>query len=164
MSPHLCDGRTHRRTEITTITVAAAIRDGIAVLLDRDGRALGKRIRLERFGEISAEARTAWEWHYAVRNMAQALASRTAARMADPWARRMNNLVASFRLRRFDRPLRGGRAFFDSYATHTWSEAAKRLVMQGHNRFRVRTRSGWERWAYTVSNNQQKRADGYAQR
>lgn len=81
-----------------------------------------------------------------------------------PWVRWAKNMVTSNRIRHERRPAICGRRMFDQYKTNSWPGAAKRLVMQGINRHRVRTRSGWERWAYTVTNNAQKRTIAREQR
>lgn len=144
--------------------VAVVMCRGGPALVDRDGRVLARGVCLDRLGPMTAEAAVAWAWHDSVRRMADCLNARLARDSADPWLRRAEGLAKSFALRGRGLPCRGGRRVFDRYATKTWPEAAKRLVEQGHNRLRVRSRSGWERWAYTVSNNEKKRAVAHERR
>lgn len=151
------------RFDIQTLIVAAVVQDGAAQLVDRQGRLIGGRVQVDRLGPMDAAAIEAWSWRLAARAMAGKLAARTANRLMEPWQQRAESLVASFRLRGLDLARRGGWCHFARYSTTTWEAAAKRLVQQIHNKMRVRSRSGWERWAYTVSNNQKKRADRYAQ-
>lgn len=139
----------------------AAILDGrTATLLARDGRRIGT-VALGRIGPVSPPALTRLRWHRAARMMVERLNARLDARQPSAWQRRAEGLAHSFRLRGHDRPYRGGRRHFDRYRTHTWHDAALRLVCQGLERRRVRTRTGWERWAYTASNNSEKRAEAY---
>lgn len=143
------------------LSVAAIVKDGVALLVDKQGRRIARATPLTEIGSLTDSGLLFCEWRNALRDMAHGLEGRTSRRTVHPWMKRAGNLAVSFRLRGYDRSQGSGRRMFDRYATHTWREAAQRLVMQGVNRFRVRNRSRWERWAYTVSNNQQKRADGH---
>lgn len=150
--------------QISVVSVAAIVANGRATLLDRHGNKTKQCMSIEDLGTLTPAGFFKVTWSRRAHAMVEALERRTTRRVSDPWMRRATNLAVSFRLRRLDGPRRSGRRRFDRYATTSWSEAARRLVMQGHNRFRVRNRSGWERWAYTVSNNEKKRVDAYEQR
>lgn len=146
------------------VVVSVVTLRGGPALVDRDGRVLARGVCLDRLGSMTADAAVAWVWHDSVHRMAGALHARVARGSADPWHRRAAGLSKSFALRGRVAPYRGGRRVFDRYTTRTWLDASKRLAEQGLNRLRVRSRSGWERWAYTVSNNQKKRAVAYERR
>lgn len=146
-----------------TLVAVVSLRDGLA-LVDRDGHMLARGVRQDRLGPMTAEAIFNWTWRDVVARMAKSVNARASSRRVDAWQRRADSLSKSFSLRGRDLEYRGGRRAFDRYRTTTWSEAANRLVEQGRNRLRVCSRSGWERWAYTVSNNQKKRAVAYERR
>jgi hypothetical protein len=149
---------TTRRSEIRMLAIPACVRGDLAVLLDRKGRRLCG-VRLDRLGPISEELTSELLWHYAAKAMTFRYAFVSLKQCNDPWLKRARSLSASYRLRRHDRSYQGGRKQFDRYPTHTWSDAAKRMVQQAYNRFRRRDRSGWVLWSHTVSSNQNKRAE-----
>ncbi len=144
--------------------VAVVMRCGSPALVDRDGRVLARCVRLDQLGPMTADALVEWAWHDTVKRFADCLNAREASLRANPWYRRADSLSKSFTLRGRDHYYGGGRRVFDRYKTKTWPDASKRLALQASNRHRVRSRSGWERWAYTVSNNQKKRAIAYERR
>lgn len=144
------------------LVVAAYARGNSVVLLDRTGRRIAT-LDSGRLGPLDATSQVRLRWREAVGRMAALLSSR-ALQKRDPWSRRAESLAGSFNKRRYDRDPLGGRARFEKYKTRDWEAASHRLMEQITNKYRVRSRSGWQRWSYTVSNNQAKRAVAYERR
>lgn len=153
-------GSPRNSSEFVMLSVAAIVDGRAAVLYARDGRRLCT-VSLSRIGPLHSDTERRLRWNRAANILTARVNSRVKSRSLDPWQRRAETLVKSFMLRGRDRPYRGGRRHFERYPTHTWHDAALRLVRQGFERHRVRTRSGWERWAYTASNNAEKRTEAY---
>lgn len=98
-------------------------------------------------------------WYLCAKKLVGRIESRAGPYRATAWERKASSMASSCALRRREsRRTIHARRKFDAYNTPTWRQAAERMVMQGINRWRVRARSGWERFAYTVANNAQKRA------
>ncbi len=147
---------------IQTVPVNAVMRGGHVYLIDRNGRRISSSHLLSNIvGEVSESVITKLSWDYAVRRMLSRCAGRrTAAKMSD-WDRKAETLSRSFLMRRrFGAFKAKGRQRFERYKTSDWETACKRVWQQGHNRYRRHSRSGWVRWAHTVSNNHNKRKGG----
>ena len=149
--------------QVVPLTIYGVVQNRTARLFDRDGRSLCS-VRVDRIGLPPKRVvrRIIW-WNWATR-MAQRARSFSQKRLADPWLRKAEVLAMSFRLRRRQQQYLGGRRRLDRFNTTTWHDAALRMVLQAHNRFRRFARSGWVRWSHTVSNNQNKRADAWRSR
>lgn len=152
---------TSSRRETRLVAVAALVNGERVRLMDRSGHPITAWIPTARLGPLDDAAAHSVLWTDCVRRMAYRVGRDATRGLTDPWLRRVISMVASFRLRRLHSAPGNGRRHFDQYPTTTWPAAAKRLVQQGHNRFRVRARTGWERWAYSASNNEKKRADAH---
>lgn len=143
-------------------TVAALIEGNRVQLLDRFGRRIAS-VNRERLGPLEQGVAVRMRWE----RTAKRLAIRAKQHFCAPrnaWSARAASLAASFNLRRYERDPLGGRKRFEKYRTTEWKDASHRLRQQITNRCRVRTRSGWQRWSYTVSNNQAKRVAAYERR
>lgn len=147
---------------IRQVTLNAIDQGEFVTLLDRKGRQIGCRRRLtELEGLLDPSAIPLWQWRWAVQRMRLRLSRRNERRCRTPWEKRTDSLAKSIGLRRRDRPYQPqGRQRFQSYPTHSWPEACRRLWTQGNNRFRRHSRDGWTRWTHTVSNNHNKRKGG----
>lgn len=150
-----------RLPRILTLTLAAVVRDGTAVLLDKHGRRIGA-VRVGRIGPLDGPATEKYLW----RAWANAEASRWGHRFRmglylehNAWARKAKNLAASFRLRKHRPPAVSHRRRLCNFLTKTWWDAAKRMQRDGHYQLRYSAMTGWEKWAMTVSRNENKRAD-----
>lgn len=148
--------------QLRQVTVNAIDVGNGVILVDRHGEQICRRKRLvDLQGNVPAAVLKAWQWRFAAQGMKNRLSSRCSSRDLTPWERRTQSLAASFRLRRrFPLTKARSRQRFQRYSTHTWDDACSRLWQQGHNRFRRHARTGWERWAHTVSNNHNKRKGG----
>lgn len=146
--------------EVTALSITAIVVGGKATLLDRHGRRLCG-VKLDRLGVPDPAVIRGRLWaDWAKLAMVRAFgASQKSSR--DPWRRKAENMAASFRLRRRQKPYLGGMRRLDNFSSPTWHSAALRMVQQAHNRLRRFERSGWVRWSHTVSNNQNKRADAW---
>jgi len=146
--------------QLVTLTVTAAVSGDRAVLLDKSGRKVG-HVKISRIGQLGDRAAREYLWHVWARSVIGRYGFRLQMKLLDDtyddWHRKARALAASFRLRKHNVPRRTERRRLNRHVTTTWWEAAKRMVWQGHNRFRYRVRSGWVRWANTVSRNQNKR-------
>jgi hypothetical protein len=139
------------------VVPVAVIRSGSrATLVDRNGRTLRSNVAIARLGPADENVLSDYLW----RRWAQYAIDRTRFDAeGDPWTRKALVLVKSFRLRRHGKPCRSSRRQGDRFKSGTWPEAADRMWMQAHNRYCRHRRTGWERWAWTVSGNQNKRAE-----
>lgn len=151
---------------VCEVKLLAVATDNGVTLLDRQGRAIGptiKRPRLE--GPIDWRCAQHCLWRVAAQRMAATISRHIASRRAVPWLRRADSLAKSFKLRGQDRCRPRARQKFERFPTTEWQSASKRMWQQGHSAQRYHGRSGWIRWASTVSNNHNKRKGGkYARR
>jgi len=144
------------------LSVLAIVRGGRALVLDRHGRPISSRqIALDRItGEIDRGALDDWAWLDAANRMTRALVGKVSSRFKDPWRRRAEALETSIRLRARDDQRRRTRSTLDKFPTHTWDEAGHRMAQQGLSSYRWHSRSGWQRWAQTATNNFNRRRRG----
>lgn len=149
---------------IQHVLVTAVVHNKRATLVDAQGRVICRNVELARLGKAADEAslQERWEWRHAAARMKACVTGRITRRTAhgNPWQRKADCLAKSFQRRSTDHVRPRGRCRFEQYNTTTWDEAAKRMLQQGYNRFRYLSRSGWHRWAYTVSNNHNKKMGG----
>lgn len=141
------------------LSVAAIVTDEGAVLVDRHGRTLSStRVNLDRIGPVESKTVLIDRlWRATIQRLINRLWQRAKSRCADPWSKRADGLVKSFRLRLYnERPI-GPRVRLENFPTTTWWAAAKRMVWQGHNRARRHDMTGWIHWAHTASNNTNRR-------
>jgi hypothetical protein len=148
-------------TDFQMLSIPAVVRNGKAVLLDRQGNALAKGVPLHCVtGEFDKQLAERWMWFLAAQRLSWRYFAGHRGKVRNPWVKKANNLAASFRLRSYDLTRPRGRCRFEQYPTHTWKDAAKRMWHQGNNHYRLYTRSCWARWAHTVSSNHNKRVGG----
>jgi len=145
---------------IVTLQISALVHGEKAVLIDCDGRQLGANaIPLRRLQPAGSRgvARILWtDTAASLSQQANAKASHAHKRTA--WDRKINNLAGSYRLRSRDISLPRGRRRSQEYPTTDWPGAVDRMVEQAHNCYRYNSRSGWVRWSYTVTKNENRRA------
>lgn len=104
-------------------------------------------------------------WEVAFAKALDRLATRKARLSQSPWDRRIESLACAFRKRLLPvRTGRGGTRRNGIYQTGTWDDACHRMVMQGINKVRRSSATGWGRWAMTVASNSAHRAMAYEQR
>ncbi len=149
-------------SEVRLLTIPALIRGDIAILLDNKGNAIRHGVSLSRItGSLDPAVEDRWRWKVAASRLGgKCFRQMLSKRESDPWVRKADSLEKSFYLRSFDQVNPTGKCRFEKYRTHTWEEAATRLWHQGNNRARRHSRSGWIRWAHTVSSNHNKRKGG----
>ena len=148
--------------EIRMLTVPAMIRGNLAILLDNKGNVIRHGVSLSRLtGPLAPAVEDRWRWEFAANRMAgKCFWQMQSKKDSDPWVQKAGSLAKSFHLRSFDCVNPTGKCRFEKYATCTWEEAATRLWHQANNRARRHSRSGWIRWAHTVSSNHNKRKGG----
>jgi len=144
---------------IITLAVVAVIDGDKVTLLDRKGRVLRDGIALSEVQVADRGAVECYLWRRWAAAADRGNSRNREEKLADPWTRKAVTLSASFRLRRHAPPPQSNRRRFQEYPTKTWPEAATRMWMQGHNRWRRHDRSGWVSWSHSVSSNQNKRAE-----
>lgn len=131
------------------------------ILVDKHGHKL-RSVRADQLAyEPIAGLVEKWSWELQAKRMAFALARQIhEARNLSSWQRKTDSLAKSFCLRSYDLTRPTGWCHFESYPTHTWPDACHRMREQCFNRVRLNQRTGWQRWAATVSNNHNKRKGG----
>jgi hypothetical protein len=151
-----------KEMRLRTLTVNAIECAGQVFLIDRLGRKISRSLDPAQIeGQLQRDTLVRLQWAASVRRMQAKLKTRLSRRQLDVWMQKASSLAASFRLRRrFCRPKPVSRQRFERYLTDTWSDACTRLVMQGINRNRRHSRSGWVRWSHTVANNHNKKRGG----
>lgn len=144
------------------ITVHAIEIGGMLVLVDRHGERISRAIEWkEIIGGRSEKILAKWQWNAVAKRMAASSQRHHQSHTNCPWARKADSLASSFRIRRrFRSPPVRRRQRFESYTTSSWSDACKRLSMQGTNRSRRHRWNGWVRWSHTVANNHNKKKGG----
>lgn len=147
---------------IRQLSVYAVLHGDVVILIDHLGRPISRRRRRSDFErDLAPSVPEVWAWRFAVRRMKSQFTVRCTRRQKPPWQAKADSLAVAFRIRARSRPIKArSRQRFERYATSTWKAASKRLWEQGHNCFRRHSRSGWVRWAHTVSNNHNKRQGG----
>lgn len=147
--------------DIRLMNVPVLVDGDSLVIVSGSGRRLSRNIRLTELNSCPDAILFRYpHWQRAanrMRNRAEAAVQRHAG---GDWTQKAHTLAASVRLRRRDDRRVRARRRFESYRTQTWDEAANRMWMQAHNRFRHYHRSDWHRWAITVANNHNKRQGG----
>lgn len=146
--------------QIVTLQISALIDGEKAVLVDGSGRQLGtEAFALRRLHPAGASGVARCLWKHTAGSLAQKAHFKAShAHRRTAWDRKINNLVGSFRLRSRDITLPRGRRRFEEYPTTDWPAAVRRMVVQAHNGYRYNSRSGWVRWSYTVTKNENRRA------
>jgi hypothetical protein len=152
------------KIEITQVQVHARINGNRLRFIDLNGKAISRWLnKSDVSGVLNETVEESPNWEQSVKRMVWRFESRTALRKGSPWQAKASTLAASFRIRGQMLDWRReptGRRHFEQYGTKTWEAATKRLWTQGHNRFRRYARTGWARWAATVSNNHNKKKGG----
>jgi hypothetical protein len=148
--------------EVRVIPLLAVTDGERAWLLDRHGRLLRSAVRVGDINSVadpSSALSLIWK-RTAIRiaNTLKARVVRATPSRLSPWLAKATVLAASFRQREREHARPRARCRFEVYKTSTWPMAAERMAYQVRNRFRMDQRSSWDRWAYTVANNQNKRA------
>lgn len=151
---------------VCEVTLLAVATDRGMTLLDRQGRAIGCTIKQSRLeGPINRRSAEPCLWRSAAQRMVGTALRRVESQQSCPWFKRANSLAKSFKLRGLEHCRPRSRQRFESFPTTTWTNAANRMWQQGNSAQRYHGRSGWTRWASTVSNNHNKRKGGkYARR
>lgn len=148
---------------IVELQVHAVIKENRVQIVDRQGQRIGRsRSLIELVGPLDEVVGKRLRWEQATQRMVWRLASRATTRAKTPWQVRTDSLAASFRLRGRMRSTEAdptGRRHHEAYLTITWKDAVGRMWAQANNRFRRHARTGWAKWACTVSNNHNKRKD-----
>ena len=150
------------RLKLKTVSLLAVVDGNRAWLLDQAGRPIRNAIAFDRVTSVADSSKAnRLIWSRTADRISKSLKTRVKRSMPcqmSPWMTKAESLAKSFRHRGREQRRPRGRCRFEVYATTTWSDAAKRMADQIRNRFRVDQRTSWDRWAFTVSNNQNKRA------
>lgn len=150
------------RLELKTISLLAVVDGNRAWLLDQAGRPIRNAIAFDRVTSVADSSKAnRLIWSRTADRVCKSLKARVKRNLPSqksPWMAKAETLAVSFRRRDREQRRPRGRCRFEVYATTTWSDAAKRMADQIRNRFRLDQRTSWDRWAFTVSNNQNKRA------
>jgi len=155
-----CESHTCQSVKVVTLKITAVTDGSRAFLCDSRGRRLNSQaFALERLRPADPETVRTLPW----RHVADLIVTRENLKACyvqkrTSWDKKINNIIGSFRLRSRDLHLpRSRRRHFERFATTRWSSAAARMVVQARNCHLYNSRSGWVRWSYTVTKNQNRR-------
>jgi hypothetical protein len=156
--------------KVKRVRVTVAVRGGKVALLGADGRLLCNWVKptgLYR-GDIADAGRLRrWRtWIVTKTHTCKTQIGRSVNESADPWRRKIKAWVTGSRLRGLDmvRP-RGTTRGVRNRPRDSWDDAVTTMWHQVHNRLRRHSRSGWDKWCASVSNNSNKRRGArYGQR
>ncbi len=141
--------------EIRKITIHAVVDGEWLIPIDSEGNRLSTKIRTALVSDqLGSRARDNLIWMEASRRIACRAVSNASAKQYDPWRNRLDSLASSLRMRRrFLQSAPRSRQRFERFSTSTWEESVHRIWQQADARRRKASRTGWERWADTVSRN-----------
>jgi hypothetical protein len=149
------------RPVVGEVKLLAVLNGQRVTLLDRTGKPVGGSLPVTRLeGPIDSATAECHLWRLAAARMAATCKRQMSLRRSDAWMRRADSLAHSFRIRGRDHRRPRTRQRFELYPTTTWPDAVHRMWQQGVSAARYHRLSGWRRWAYTVSNNHNKRKGG----
>ncbi len=147
--------------EIRKITLHAVVDGEWLIPIDCEGNRLSTKIRAALVNDqLGSRALDNLIWMEASRRIAYRAVSNASAQQYDPWKNRLDSLASSLRMRRrLPQTMQHSRQRFERYSTSTWEESIHRLWKQADNRMRKASRTGWERWADTVSRNHNRKGN-----